>query len=411
MVVATLCLFCLSPLVPSTEQQAHSHTLHCACHLVTAVRTLTEGGVSTPERSRRSSSSQQQPEQGVNVEFSNLQGLRQGLAAAITGRSSSRAMTAAGGMCSDDVEIIVSGQVRLQCSPVRQRQQLSDAAQCNAEEAADEQVAQALAVAASRSPDRCRAAGRGKAAAAAMQQAADEKAAAAAAAALAAQTKPLKAALQEVHGMIAAMENMCHSSGHGGSGSSNCDGAGPAQVLTYKSSSAATAAAAAAGKAARAGSPSSCWQRQSSPVPRSHQHLPPQQQQRMRSPDRYRLRGQLKHVQEQLVKLEVKMNQAAAMQEGPCFCSTAADSMAARSSSPTRGSPGGKSMAGSGVLHSPDCRAGSGAISAAGVGCKGGCVRRVAGKRQVLVGRMQDEIGLLQRELAELREMMPGAYA
>ncbi|WIA41054.1 hypothetical protein OEZ86_004690 [Tetradesmus obliquus] len=112
-------------------------------------------------------------------------------------------------MCSDDVEIFVSGQVRLQCSPVRQRQQLSDAAQCNAEEAADEQVAKALAVAASRSPD----------------------------------------------------------------------------------------------------------------------------------------------------------------------------------------------------------RAGSGAISAAGGGCKGGCVRRVAGKRQVLVGRMQDEIGLLQRELAELREMMPGAYA
>jgi hypothetical protein len=234
-----------------------------------------------------------------------------------------------------------------------------------------------------------------------VQQAADEKAAAAAAAAFAAQTKPLKAALQEVHSMIAAMENMCHSSGH--SSGNNCEGPGSAQVLTYKSS------AAAAAKAARTGSPS-CWQRQSSPVPRSRQHLPQQQQQqqqqqRMRSPARYRLRGQLKHVQDQLVKLEVKMNQAAALQEDPCFCNSAADSMAVRSSSPARGSPG-RSVGGSSAMHNPNCKGNGGAA-----GCKGGCVRRVAGKRQVLVGRMQDEIGALQQELAELREMMPGAYA
>jgi hypothetical protein len=127
----------------------------------------------------------------------------------------------------------------------------------------------------------------------------------------------------------------------------------------------------------------------------------------MKSPDRHRLRGQLKHVQEQLVKLEVKMNQAAAMQEDPCFCNSAADSMAARCSSPTRGSTGGSAGAGSvSVQHSPGCKS----ISS-GAGCKGGCVRRVAGKRQVLVRRIQDEIGQLQQELAELREMMPGAYA
>jgi hypothetical protein len=305
-------------------------------------------------------------------------------------------------MCGEDVEIIVSGQVRLQCSPVRQRPQQDRASsKGNAE---DGPVARALAVAASRSPDRCRAAVKSWNSAAAMQQAADEKAAAAAAAVFAAQAKPLKAALQEVHGMIAAMENMCH-----GGSSSNGDGAGPAQVLTYKSS---PAAAAAAGKAARGGLAAvhaSCWQRQSSPVPRSRHLLPQQQQQqqRMKSPDRYRLRGQLKHVQEQLVKLEVKMNQAAAMQEDPCFCNSAADSLAARCSSPTRGSPGGSAGHGPGsVLHSPSCKGGS-----SGAGCKGGCVRRVAGKRQVLVGRMQDEIGQLQHELAELREMMPGAYA
>jgi hypothetical protein len=137
----------------------------------------------------------------------------------------------------------------------------------------------------------------------------------------------------------------------------------------------------------------------------------------MKSPDRYKLRGQLKHVQDQLVKLEVKMNQAAAMQEDPCFCNSAADSMAVRSSSPARGScsyspgsPGNRaSVGGNGERNNSSMLIGKGGNGVAG--CKGGCVRRVAGKRQVLVGRMQDEIGQLQKELAELREMMPGAYA
>jgi hypothetical protein len=365
--------------------------------VLAAIRTLTDSCQDTEDSSNASGS--QQPDQAVDLQFSSMQGLRQGLAAALSGKSSCSA-GASGGMCGDDVEIVVSGQVRLQCSPVRQRPQQATAASRG--DAQDGPVARALAVAASRSTDRCRAAGRSKGAAAAMQQAADAKAAAAAAAAFAAQAKPLKAALQEVHGMIAAMENMCHVNS-----SSSSNGEGPAQVLTYKSSPVAAAAAKGArGSAAAA----SCWQRQSSPVPRSHHLLPQQQQQqqRMRSPDCYRLRGQLKHVQEQLVKLEVKMNQAAAMQEDPCFCNSAADSMAARCSSPTRGSPGGSVCAGPGsvLLHSPGCKGGS-----SGAGCKGGCVRRVAGKRQVLVGRMQDEIGQLQQELAELRELMPGAYA
>lgn len=120
-----------------------------------------------------------------------------------------------------------------------------------------------------------------------------------------------------------------------------------------------------------------------------------------RSPDRYKLRGQLRHVQDKLAKIEVKMCQAQAMSDDWCCsgangCDTSPQRRAANLMKAER---------------ARSCIQQQQLVCGCGAGCRGGCVRRAGVKRQILVGRMQDEIGQLQHELAELRQNLPGAYA
>lgn len=355
--------------------------LLCATVPVAAVRTLTEGSGTS---SRRSSSldttaaaaaADQQPQSQptVNMAVTGLQGLQQGLAAALAGG----AKPAATG--SDDVEILISGQVRLQCSPVRQRP--------GSAAAAVDGGSAAVSRTAAGTPDRRQ---WGKS---------DPDAAAEA---FAAQAKPLQDALRDVHSMIAEMESLCQNGGSANAGSCST---GTGRALAHKI---APAVAAAVVKACRGNEKQ---QLQDGFAAVQLQGKGPgrqlQAKQQPRSPDKHKLRGQLHGVQERLVKLEVKMNQAAAMQEDPCCCNSAAAGIS-RAASPSRYSPerrpASQQRSPGGVAQHQHRQGGCGACSR----CKGGYICR--GKRQALVGRMQDEIGQLQRELAELRAFMPGAY-
>jgi hypothetical protein len=88
---------------------------------------------------------------------------------------------------------------------------------------------------------------------------------------------------------------------------------------------------------------------------------------------------------------QIKMNQASAMAE-PCSCNAA------------------------GCVHRLNSSSAGGWAEqewAAGDSVGGGtaCCCSLQGKRAVLVGRMQQELEDLQAELANLHNMMPGAYS
>lgn len=283
----------------------------------------------------------------------------------------------------EDVQLVISGEVRVQRSPIKQRP--------------DSHSKAASVVAKRRKAAEVPGKDRGGAVAAAD----------ASAAAVAAYAKPLQDALVSVQDMIDSMEDMCISGSKSNQNrgpcrkSGNAAGAGRA-VAASRSADRPSGQQAVGTQQAKSKNPTQVSSNSPLATP---QRL--QQQGSplgcMGSPDKHKLRGQLKHVQDRLVKLEVKMYQAQSMADDWC-CSGAAN----RRPSPRRHPASSAAAEG---LCAGSIRGAQGLANGCGHGCKGGCVHRAGARRHLLVGRMQDEIGQLQQELAELRELLPGAYA
>lgn len=95
---------------------------------------------------------------------------------------------------------------------------------------------------------------------------------------------------------------------------------------------------------------------------------------------------------------QIKMHQASSLSE-PCSCGA---------SSPQRSRGQQGSRGGLGASWGPQLARGADLPVAAGSST---CCCSLQGKREVLVGRMQEELQSLQQELCQLQHWMPDAYS